>query len=447
MSNDKQNFFLVFILLVQIGIQIGWASPNFTRLTSKDSDIPLTPDEASWVISILGLGGVAGALIGFVTSEYIGSRKTVLISFSAVFVSWSFMIAASSAVWLYLARFIGGVSCLLTYTSFSVFLAEVARPEIRGTLVSIAATGSPLGTVLGTIAESYLPMKLSSLIYLVVCLLGILIILYLHDSPYHLVKNKNLVKAQKSIIMYQPDCDVDKKLVEIQNYLKSGGTSLSFTNKLREFKVPTVRKALILVMILFILPHVSGEIAVMSYLETILTNAEALLIDPKQFVIYTHITGITASFLTVNLIDKLGRRVMLMISGVGVAIAIGSLGTYFYLLHSGLDLQSVQWLPLVFVIMYRITHAFGYAQIPSTVLGEILPENIRSFGVCLACLGASSFSFIASKVYPPVVDIAGEEFIMWIFAACSLTTIPISLFFLPETKGKTFQEIQELLKK
>lgn len=443
----KTSFISVFILLVQIGIQIGWASPNLSRLTAKDSNIPLTPEEASWVVSILSLGSILGALIGSVSNEYVGTRKTILVAFFCVFVSWASFIAADSVTWLYFGRAIGGVSCLMTYTSFSLYLGEVARPEIRGTLISVAATGSLLGTVVGTVAESYLPMKLSSSIYLVTCSLGIFTMLYLHDSPYHLVKNKNLDKAKKSIIMYNAHCDVDKELAAIENYLNSGVTPLGLKNKLGVFKNRPVRKALILVIVLFSLPHVSGEIAIMSYLETILINAKASLIDPKQFVIYTHVTGIVTCFLTVNLTDKFGRRVMLMISSVGVSVAIGSLGTYFYFLHSGINMQPVQWLPFVCVIMYRITHAFGYAQIPSTVLGEILPENIRSFGVCIACLGGSLASFIFSKIYQTVVDLAGEECIMWIFAGFSLSSVPFTLFFLPETKGKTFQEIQDLLKK
>lgn len=328
-----------------------------------------------------------------------------------------------------------------------MYLAEVARPEIRGTLVALAATGSPFGTVLGTIAESYLQMKVSSSIYLVICLFGVVTMVCLHDTPYYLVKHDNFSKAKQSILMYKPDCDVSKELNDIQNYFKSQDTSLNLLSKLRQFKIPSVRKALILVIILFSYPHVSGEIAIVSYLETILINAKAELIDPKQFVIYTHISGIVASFLTANLIDKFGRRIMLMVSSAGVAISIGSLGAYFYFLHSGFDLQSLQSLPYACVVVYRITHAFGYAQIPSTVLGEILPENMRSFGVCIACLGGSLVSFAASKLYQTVVDLAGEECMMWIFGGFSLTAIPFALLFLPETKGKTFQEIQELLKK
>lgn len=129
--------------------------------------------------------------------------------------------------------------------------------------------------------------------------------------------------------MYYRNCEVEKELSQIKSFVETKARQ-NLSDKFQEFKSPIVRKSLFLVILMFASPHLSGMINIMSYMEIILDNAKSYLIEPKAFVIYANIIGITSVFSTVRLIDKLGRRILLVASSIGTAVAMVGLGIHFH---------------------------------------------------------------------------------------------------------------------
>lgn len=432
---------------VQNGIQIGWTSPNLARFTSNSTDSPinLSPDEASWVVSSVGIGGIVGSVLGPLANELLGAKRTILLTFVIVSVEWASLTSKAADLtveWLYFARALGGMAFSVAMCCFSIYLGEISLPESRGTLISLAMSGTNLGVFVGTITETYFPMRWTSFSYLVVSLLGVFLFMVLRDSAYYLVKVGDFEAARRSIAQYNGGCDVDKELHEIRTYVEAHPSGTS-KEKLAEFKKPSVLKSMILVIILFALPHLSGVMAIMSYMETILNDARIDCVDRKEFVVWVQLAGIVTSFLTVNLLDKFGRRAMLVTSGVGVAVALASIGLNFHFLEH----ESAQWLTIFGMLFYVVTYAVGYAIIPATILGEIFPDNVKSAAALVACTVASLFAFICMKAYQPILDLAGHSGVFFVFALFSATSAPFAIFLLPETRGKTFQQIQEDLAK
>lgn len=132
------------LLVLQIGLSVAWSSPYIAYLTSPESHISITMNEASWVISLLNLGRLVGAIAGAAAVNYLGSKTTVLLTSFPIALCWVFTIAANRVEWLYAARSLAGVSLGMTYSSFSLYLGEIADPTIRGALV-----------VLGTLIPVY----------------------------------------------------------------------------------------------------------------------------------------------------------------------------------------------------------------------------------------------------------------------------------------------------
>ncbi|XP_058789150.1 facilitated trehalose transporter Tret1-like [Phymastichus coffea] len=131
----------VTIIMVEIGILSGWSSPYLAQLTSSDSPLPLTFDQASWVASLLNLGRFVGAITGAITVNYFGSKRTLLLTFVLIGSCWAFTMSADNFIWLYIARTLGGVGLGMTYSCFALYIGEVALPEIRGAVVSLAMAG------------------------------------------------------------------------------------------------------------------------------------------------------------------------------------------------------------------------------------------------------------------------------------------------------------------
>ncbi|KAL7300343.1 hypothetical protein TKK_0006968 [Trichogramma kaykai] len=435
----------VFSLLVQIGISIGWPSPNIPRLKSGNYTLSATDDELSWIVSITGLAGVAGAFACTCLVEIFGSRKTILLAFLIVSVDRVCLVSANSASWIIASRTIGGLFCGLTYGSFSLYLGEVCIPEIRGTVVSMAAAGNPLGVLIGTVMESYLPMRISASIYLAMCVISIILFVLLKDTPYYLMRNGRELEAKKSVILYHPDIEVKKKISEIRDFLESKKTEV---NAWGEMIQPISLKSFAYIIALFALPNLSGTMVIQSYMEVILTKTRSINVETQQLVIYANIISTLVALSTVNLVDKLGRRLLLIVSGCGCALANASLAAYFHVseVNSGGDLGSIDWLPLSCIVVYLVFYAIGLAQVPSTVLSEICSDRIKGTAGCVAALTASLSGFAIAKSYQPISDDFGDKWVFGMLAFFSSLCIPFTLL-LPETKGKSLNEIQNILHK
>lgn len=99
--------------------------------------MPVTMDQAAWVVSSLTLGRLFGAIFGSVTVNYFGSKTTILITSLPMSLCWLFTIVANRVEWLYAARSLAGFGMGMTFSSFSLYLGEIADSSIRGALVGL----------------------------------------------------------------------------------------------------------------------------------------------------------------------------------------------------------------------------------------------------------------------------------------------------------------------
>ncbi|XP_058788829.1 facilitated trehalose transporter Tret1-like [Phymastichus coffea] len=434
------NDIAVLMLKVQLGIYVGWASPNFACLTLETSSIPATESDISWMISITSIAAAFGSIFGCVVMEYIGSRKTIIFTYLLMAISWTCLLVANTIVWLFISRMIGGIAYGILTCCFSIYLGEVAAPEIRGALVVLSIVGSPTGTIIGVIAETYLQIKVSSSIYLLTVLIGVVMFLWLKDTPYYLMKKNDVTAAKKSIQFYRGKVDVEKELNDIEKFVE---TSEGISDKLKKLKAPAVRKSLIIVGIAGALPNACGSFTIKSYMQKILERAQVSIIQPKVIVIYSYLISVASVLLAMSLIDRLGRRLLVILSSVGTAVSLTTLGLHFYLLKLNFDADVLQWLALSSLVCYLIAYAIGFEIIPGTLFSEMFSQNIKSIAVCGVVLMQSIIGFVVTKSYQPMVDYAGEAYAFWTHAFLSALGIPYAIVWLLETKGKKFHEIQD----
>ncbi|XP_067206532.1 facilitated trehalose transporter Tret1-like [Linepithema humile] len=432
----------VTLLLLQMGMMVAWSSPYIAHLTSPESQIPITMDMASWVVSLINLGRPIGAVSGAVAVNYLGSKSTILITSLPIALCWLFTIVANRVEWLYVARFLGGISMGKTYSSFSLYLGEIADPTIRGALIVLAMSGLSIGTLVMCIMGAYLNMKISAGIALAFCIILTVIFIWLPESPHHLVKVGMEKKAQASILWYHRNCDVKSELHTLKKFLETNN-SLPYVEVLRNLKYPHIWKALILVSVLFMYSQMCGIVSVMYYMETILRKAQVTVVEPAVVVIISTSTAIVSSLISMLLIDKFGRRIMMIVSSSTVALSMICLSTGFQLLDAGYDPADLQGLPIFSMIFFQITIFIGVLSMPTTILGEIFPPHIKCVAGCFSSIMAGLFAFICSSTYQPLINLLTEKYVFYIYALLLITAVPFTLFCMPETKGKTLQQIQK----
>ncbi|XP_014206046.1 facilitated trehalose transporter Tret1-like [Copidosoma floridanum] len=438
--------FGVTMIMVQLGFSSGWSSPYLAKLTASDSPLHLSLAQASWVASLLNLGRLLGAFLGAILVHYCGSKRTLLLTLLPISICWALTILAQSAEWLYAARFSGGTGLGMTYSSFPLYLGEVALPKIRGSLVSLAACGGTFGIMLGNLAGCYLDHQVSAAIYLVPCFLLMVLFAWLPESPHHLVKVNELDKARSSIEWYRAGDRTSEELEEVVKFVSSA-SSESLVDKLAQFRQPVIMRATILVIVLWTFMQICGFNSVLFYMEIILIQAKSHLVEPKVVVVYVSASAVVASVLSIVLIDRCGRRALLVASSLGVSVAMSGLGGHFWLIDHGIDVDDFQWLPVASIFLFDVAFFLGLMCVPSAVLSELFPSNVKCIAACMCSLTSAIFAFVATKSYQPLIDLIGQSNVYFTYCGLTLLVVPYALICMPETKGKTLQQIQDKLVK
>lgn len=137
-------------------------------------------------------------------------------------------------------------------------------------------------------------------------------------------------------------------------------------------------------------------------------------------------------------IDRCGRRMLLAISSAGVMIGMLSLGVHFLLLDYDYDPGELEWLAILSLQIFALLR-LGLVPVPSTMLSELFPCDLKSAAGFVGSATSATFAFASIGSYRPLVNLMGEQYVFWIYAAIVTVCLIYTLARVPETKGKTLQ--------
>lgn len=151
------------------------------------------------------------------------------------------------------------------------------------------------------------------------------------------------------------------------------------------------------------------------------------------------------TFASALLVDKAGRRVLLLISDSVMAICLGCLGYFFFMQEHGEEMSAYVLVPLISLGVYISTFSLGFGPIPGVMMGELFSPDVKGLALGIVCVIASLLEFVVVKMYQNLLDWFDYAITFWIFAGfCVLGTVFV-WFLVPETKNKSLQEIQNEL--
>lgn len=431
------------VLSFNNGLAIGWTSPYIAQLTNGESVAHITNEEASWIVSLLPFGRLFGAAIGSLTMECYGSKKALLASGLPIMLSWVCVIFADSAWWLYVSRLCAGITFGMFYSCFALYMGEIATASIRGALVSTIVNGMPLGTLIGNWMGSLVSMRSFGIVALIAIVCFLVMFLLLPQSPHYYVRCNDEAKAKRTIQWYHRKSNVNAELEVIEDFVRSTA-STSFREKLRQIVVKKNRRGFIIIVFMFISMQLSGVNTVVFYMETIVRNAQVTSMQPATVVILSTGISIVIGWISVYLIDRCGRRVLMTVSCGFVIVAMILLGIQFMLLEWDFDPKRLECLPILAMVLFMMM-SIGLVPVPSTILSEFFPDDLKSIAGFTASITSALFAFICSKTYQPLIELMTEKYVYWMYALMMTMCLVFTLVAVPETKGKTLQEIQEML--
>ncbi|XP_011256038.2 facilitated trehalose transporter Tret1 [Camponotus floridanus] len=431
--------------MLSVGQFFGWSSPSLPVLMQgKDEkySMHLTPEEASWVASLLTFGSAAGTIICAVIVNNFGRKNTMLFTALPSIISWLMIAFATSSKELYISRFISGLATGIAYTATPMYLGEISPPHIRGNLTSMLTVATKIGILLEFVIGSYLSIQNLTFVSLVAPCLFMLVFIWLPESPYYLMHRKAKQKAINSLVQLRGKEDVYKEACNIERFVK---TNLDDQTVFRELLcVPGNRKALITILCVGITQQMSGSQAMLQYAQMIFDEINADL-EGKYLTMILGVVQMIFTIICMFITDHSGRRSLLIISCIGTACSTAMVATYFNLQYNHVNTNNITWLPATGVIVFTIMYSLGLASLPFTLLSELFPTNVKALGSTIVLIAINLIAFVVTTSYLIIADIAGIHVPFWIFTAFSFAGALFTFFYLPETKGKTFEQIQEQL--
>lgn len=203
-----------------------------------------------------------------------------------------------------------------------------------------------------------------------------------------------------------------------------------------DFWTPEARRGMFIGIMMMTLNIFTGSLLMLSYAANIFRDAGAS-IDPNLAAIVLITVQLVGLNIASLLVDRLGRRRMMIVSSVGTGTGMFLMGTHSFLTHMGVDVEGTGWVPVVSLSLAVFMSSLGLMPLVFVVLAEVLPMKIRELGSTLCLALISVFLFFVTKFYPILSEAVGMYSCFWFFSAyCFLGTV-FSVFWLPETTGKS----------
>ena len=331
--------------------------------------------QGSWITSLFFIGNIIGCVAGGYINQKIGARKIFLISAPISAVTW-IMIALANELWIiFVSRIISGVIFGLFQANGKVYNAEIAHPDLRGSLGTVIgnmfAFGSTYTYILGYLIHSW---RLIAWLQLIPCCLMAISVFFVPESPYWLVEHGRHQEAKKSLtVLRGTQYDINDEFEEIVNKKKNKeakGKSTLQTLCSRTFFLPFLR-----VGSLMMITQWAGINVISSYMVNIFMESGSS-IDPSLAPIF--VCGVQQCFATIStaVLRVAPRKPLFLTAALAMVIAQFSMGTYSYLTKD-LEEKAFGWVPLSCVMVLNVCRTVGFMTVIQLTLAESFPTEIR----------------------------------------------------------------------
>ncbi|XP_075226868.1 facilitated trehalose transporter Tret1-like [Lycorma delicatula] len=446
------------LCLMIVGCWLGWPSPFLHKLKSGEISYTLTSSERSWIVSLMDFGNVISPIpVGYMM-DWLGRKPTFFATAVIFQISWVLALLADGAGLLYIARFLAGIGKGMGFTVVPMYLAEIAEVKIRGALSTIFTILLFFGTLFEYIIGPYVSYDTLNAISSVIPILFFLLVLFIPESPYYLLMKKDRKGAQNSFswlrnYKYDEKTDVNAKAKEEINAETELERMDSQVQKEMELRgrwhdllgSHGTKRATIIVMTLSAFQRLGGVSCMLAY-SSITLPATGGGLGPEEYMVLFGLVLTLSNFICLPLIDRLGRKPLLLISCTLLGVLQATTATYYYLDgRPDFDATKLRWIPYTNLLLFAFGYSLGIGIIPSTLLGEVFPANVRSKAAAVSTMFYAFSSFFVNKIFLFVSDNFGIECMFMIFAITNIVAAIFTYFYVIETKGKTLGEIQEIL--
>ncbi|XP_059632632.1 sugar transporter ERD6-like 16 isoform X1 [Cornus florida] len=419
----------------EFGTCVGFSAPTQSAMRE---DLSLTLAEYSMFGSILTIGAMIGAITSGRIADFLGRKGAMRMSAGFCITGWLAVYFSMGTLPLDIGRFFTGYGIGIFSYVIPIFIAEIAPKNLRGGLTTInqlmIVCGSSFAFLIGTMI-TWRTLALTGLVPCIVLLVGLF---FIPESPRWLAK-VGLVKESEIALsrLRGKDADVSRESAEIQVYIETL-QSLPKARILDLFDSRHIRSVIIGVG-LMVFQQFGGINGIGFYVSE--TFVAAGLSSGKIGTVAIALIQVPITLIGAILMDKSGRRPLLMVSATGTFLGCFLTGISFFLKDQNLFIRWVPFVAVSGVLIYMASFSIGMGAVPWVIMSEIFPLHVKgaagSLVVLVNWLGAwaVSYTFNFLMSWSPTGTFS-------IYSGfCALCVLFVAKI-VPETKGKTLEEIQ-----
>jgi sugar porter (SP) family MFS transporter len=429
-------------------VVVGGAKPFFQRYFELTSEAQI-----GWANSCALIGCLVGSLMAGALSDRFG-RKRLLILAALLFAVTSVGNGLAQTFTIFIAwRMLGGVAIGLASSLSPMYISEVAPAQMRGKLVAINQLTIVIGILLAQVINWWLVRELPagatdefirnswfgqqgwrwmfgltaapSLLFL----LGMFLV---PESPRWLAKFGRPEQARAVLRRVGGDAYANAAVAEIQSTLSSEEVQhVRFADLLD----PRMFKVLVLGVVLAVFQQWCGINVIFNYAEEIFRAAGYDISSVLKNIAWTGSVNLVFTFVALGTVDRLGRRPLMLFGAAGLTVIYVAMGFCYA--------KGVQGLPVLLLVLAAIgCYAMSLAPVTWVVISEIFPNRIRGAAMSVAVTALWIACFILTYTFPMLNAKLGSAGTFWLYAAICVAGLVFIFFKLPETKGKTLEQIE-----
>ncbi|MFM9372825.1 sugar porter family MFS transporter [Streptomyces sp. Da 82-17] len=411
-------------------------------------DFQLNSFEQGSVVSVLLVGAVVGATAAGGLADRFGRRKALGLIGAVFVVGTAIAALAGGYLTLMAGRIVLGLSVGAASATVPVYLSEISPTKIRGRLLTMNQLMITVGILVAYMVNLvFASSEAWRLMFAVGAVPAVLLVAaalwFLPESPQWLITHGQADVARREIAALTDAATADTLVARVQRRVaeerkKQARREAEGAQARKRLFAPDVRPALIVGLTLAAVQQFGGINTIIYYAPTIIEQTGLNASNAILYSVFIGLINLVMTVVAIRLVDKAGRRPMVLVSLGIMAVSIFLLGLAFVV-----DMNST--LTLLFMVVYIAAFAGGLGPVFWTLIGEIFPPSVRAEGSSLSTAVNWVSNFVVSLAFLPLASALGQGETFWIFAAICVFAFFFVHRYLPETRGRDAEQIDAAL--
>ncbi|XP_073958675.1 facilitated trehalose transporter Tret1-like [Choristoneura fumiferana] len=439
------------------GVVVGYAAILLPQLKRPGSEIPIDDSSGSWIASIMGFTLVAGNFIVPLIMANYGRKTANIISIIPMLIGWFGIVFAGSVEVMLFARALQGLAMGMSSSIGPVLIGEYASPKNRGAFLMLMSIAIGIGVLGVHTMGSFMTWQHTALICAIVVFMDLLIVIYSPETPSWLADQGRYDESRKVFRWLRGDGEEEElqRIVQTSVMVRESKAEISssetLVKKIRRniayFRMTIAKKEFhkpIFIMIhIYTFGQWSGANILATYTSLVFENVIGPGSNVALLLITLGIQRVISNTSALIVIRKMKRRSMLLATGCINIFAYLSQAAYSYAKEHDMLPFDHPMIGVVLIHIHMFSIATGTIPLPLVLAGELFPLEFRSLAGGISVLFFSGNTFITIKTFTYLSSTLGLYGAYCLYAAVVCYSLVVALMFLPETKDRTLQDIED----